>query len=190
MTFRRPTPLFLLALAAGALTLGACSDEDPPGWLEDLAADTATTTTVAPPPTSVPPTTVAGSDDADTAVLELAKGNCLVEAPFTEGQPVEVVSVATVHCAEAHQAEVYAVVQLPQARSEPFPGGRLAAEARDQCLERFEAFVGLPWTSSELEFVALRPTEQSWREGDRAILCVVFRPDGADLEGSVRGEAY
>lgn len=187
---RLTTPARLLLPAALALALGACSDEEPPDWLRDLAAeaeiDDAASTTTAPPVTT---TTVTGPGD-DTLALDLEKGSCLVEAPFTQGEPVQVVSVATVDCGQPHQAEVYDVVQLPQQRGEPFPGDALVSQARDECLARFEAFVGLPWTASELDFVSLRPTEVSWEDGDRAIACVVFRPDGQALVGTVQGAAY
>ena len=177
----------LLAVATITLVLGACSDEEPPGWLQDLAADAQTTTAALPAPTTV----VGGPErDGTTTALALETGNCIVEAPFTEGAPVEVVSLPTVHCRRPHQAEVYDVVQLPQRLGEPFPGDALVARAHQACLERFEPFVGIAWTASELDFVSLRPSEVSWEQGDRAVACVLFRPDGKDLEGSARGAAY
>jgi len=179
-----PTPARLLLIAVAFVTLSACSDEEPPTWLQDLAAEAQTTTTIAPAPTTVPPTTAGAGQGDLTPALDLVMGSCVVEAPFTEGQPVKVVTLPTVDCEEPHRAEVYDVVQLPEQQGAPFPGDELAPQARQECLDRFEAFVGLPWTSSELEFVSLRPTEESWAEGDRAIACVLFRPDGKDLEGT------
>jgi hypothetical protein len=186
-----PTPVRpLLLVAAVALGLSACSDEQPPTWLQDLATEAQTTSTTVPSSTAVPSTTSPPDQDDATAALDLVKGTCVVDAPFTEGQPVEVISLPTVDCEKPHRAEVYDVVRLPQPRGEPFPGDALVARARQVCLDRFEAFVGLPWTASELDFVALRPTEESWAEGDRAIACVLFRPDGKDLEGTALGAGY
>ena len=184
-----PTPARLVLVAVALVTLGACSDEDPPTWLQDLAAEAQTTTTVAPTASTAPTTTAPEARDI-TPALDLVKGTCVVEAPFTGGAPVEVVTLPTVACEEPHQAEVYDIVQLPQQQGAPFPGDELVAQARQECLDRFEAFVGLPWTASELEFVSLRPTEDSWAEGDRAIACVLFRPDGKDLEGTARDAVF
>jgi hypothetical protein len=180
-----PIPVRLLLLVAGAaLGLSACSDEDPPTWLQDLADEAQAASTTVPAPTTVPSTTSVPDEGDTTAALDLVAGTCVSEAPFTEGQPVEVVSLPTVDCETPHRAEVYDVVRLPQPASEPFPGDRLVARSRQVCLDGFEAFVGIPWTESELEFVSLRPTEASWAQGDRAVACVLFRPDGKNLEGT------
>jgi hypothetical protein len=185
---RPPVAARLMLAAVLALTVAACSDEEPPDWLRDLAAEAETDATTAP--VTLAPTTTAPGPGEATLALELEQGSCVVDAPFTEGEPVEVINVATIGCTEPHQAEVFAVVQLPQQRGQPFPGDALAPQARDECLSRFEAFVGIAWTDSELDFVSLRPTEDSWDQGDRAIVCVVFRPDGQDLVGTVMGAAY
>lgn len=185
---RRRLPALLVA---GLLVLVACSDEEAPAWLEDLATEAATTTTVPPPTTTAPavPTTVARGNE--TAALDLVKGTCLADAPFTEGEPTQVTELTTVRCREPHQAEIYEIIQLRPARRAPFPGGdELRRDARRRCRGRFEAFVGIPWTASELELATLQPTRASWAEGDRAIVCVLFRPDGEDLEGSARNAGY
>ncbi|MEL7207923.1 MAG: septum formation family protein [Actinomycetota bacterium] len=174
----RPALVGLL-LAVGA----ACSDEEPPTWLEDLAADAATTTsTSAPPPPST--TTIPGDP---TAAVDLEAGTCLVDPPFVDGQPVEIEALRTVACDEPHDAEIYAADELPQTPDEPFPGPTIDPDVRARCLTEFEAFVGIPWTRSVLEFASLHPSESSWAEGDRSIVCVLFPADGAVLSGSAEG---
>ena len=179
----------LLLIAVAGLALAACSDEDPPDWLESLAVEEAASTTLAPTTTRPGPTTTTAPGSA-TPVLDLEKGTCLVDVPFIDDESVEVLELRTVRCREPHQAEIYDVVQLPQQRDEPFPGAQVAQQARGQCRARFADFVGIAWTASDLEFATLQPTEESWAEGDRAIVCALFRPDGKDLEGTARNAKY
>ena len=184
-----PSARHLLVAVIVGLTVAACSDEAPPDWLESLAVEEASSTTVAATPTTAGPTTTLAAGNV-TAALEVEKGTCLVDVPFIDGDPVEVLELRTVRCREPHQAEIYDVVQLPQQRGAAFPGSQVAQQARRQCRARFETFVGIPWTASELEFATLRPTAESWDEGDRAIVCALFRPDGKDLEGTTRNARY
>ena len=89
-----PLPARLLIVAAVALGLGGCSDEEPPSWLQDLAAEAQSTTTVATTtPTTTPTTTSAPGQGEATAALDLVKGTCIADAPFTRGAPVEVVDL-------------------------------------------------------------------------------------------------
>ena len=70
-----------------------------------------------------------------------------------------------------------------------FPGLDAVAAAAQGCAEPFQEFVGRPLTGSALRVTYLHPTEQSWRAGDREILCVVSDPAGpvtGTLEGATR----
>jgi hypothetical protein len=182
----------LLALVVvGLVVLGACSDEEPPSWLQDLAVEAAMTTTAPTPTTTIPAVTTTVARGDETAALDLVEGTCLVDADFAEGEPTQVTELTTIRCREPHQAEIYEVIQLRPGRAAPFPGGdELRRDARRRCRARFEAFVGVPWTASELEFATLQPTRASWAEGDRAIVCALFRPDGRNMDGSARNARF
>jgi hypothetical protein len=74
-----------------------------------------------------------------------------------------------------------------------WPGADTVGERADEtCLDAFAGFVGESYDSSELDFVSLSPTEDSWSLGDRGVVCLVVQPDasGENLEqvtGSLRG---
>ncbi|MBD0293338.1 MAG: septum formation family protein, partial [Jiangellaceae bacterium] len=58
--------------------------------------------------------------------------------------------------------------------------------AQEICVAEFEDFVGIPYEDSVLDVGFLAPTEESWREGDREVLCTVFDP-AEEVSGSLRG---
>ena len=177
-------PLLALGVAAVHL-LGACSDEEPPDWLVRRA--TPTTTTVAST-TTVPSTTVA-EPGQDVAVVDLTPGVCIEDASSFTGQEVnEITEAHAIACRLPHQAEVFARQELPAGPGAAFPGvGRLRSVAQELCRDRFRPFVGVPWTRSELEIAALWPSAPSWADGDRRVVCAVFRLDSGPLIGSARG---
>lgn len=102
-------------------------------------------------------------------VFELQVGDCL--AGFDE--QAEISTVRVVPCSEEHTDELFAAAAVSEVGDE-YPGNdAIAEEANAKCYEEFEAFVGLPWEDSELDFGFLAPTEASWNDGDREILCTV-----------------
>ena len=171
-------------LLAVALVLGACSDDEPPQWLRDRA--NAAVPTTAPPSTTIPPVTTTAPGGGDrVAAIELDVGDCVAQAPFTTPEVTEVSLASVIDCAEEHTAEVYARFDLRLGPDAPFPGGgETRQRAQQQCRERFQGFVGRPWTQSELDIAALWPTRTSWGDGDRSVTCTVFRADGAPLTGT------
>ena len=91
---------------------------------------------------------------------------------------------AEVDCAVAHDAEIYALVDLPGGA---WPGQKaLDAAAEPACLDQFGGYVGLAYDRSALDFAFVTPDEASWAAGDRLVGCVVVDPAGP-LTGSVRG---
>ena len=176
--------LLLPLTLAAALLLGACSDDDPPEWLVERATPTTTTTVT---PTPVPPTTTP-EPGRELAVIELIPGMCIEDAGAFTGQEVnEITQTRAVPCRLPHEAEAYARLELPAGPDAAFPGvGRLRTVAQETCRDRFRGFVGVPWTASELEIAALWPSPESWADGDRLVVCAVFRLDGDPLTGSAR----
>jgi hypothetical protein len=186
---RHRRPLSITAVVVAVVTLAAgCSDEEPPDWLVERAAPT--TTTVVTTTTLAPTTTVPAGGGAGEEVLaiDLEPGSCIEDAAAFTGQEVRVITRATVvPCGRPHQAEVYARAQLEGGDRARFPGiNRLRRQAQQLCRDRFRPFVGIPWTRSELEIAALWPSPRSWEQGDRLVVCAVFRLDGAPLTGTAR----
>ena len=93
-----------------------------------------------------------------------------------------------ISCDEPHQAEIYEVLDHPDAPA--YPGGQLIADwAEPQCYSRFESYTGVAYPDSALEFNYLFPTAQGWREGDREVICYLFDPSGDDLTEPIANPA-
>ncbi len=121
------------------------------------------------------------NDSAD--VFSIRVGDCLNDASAGD----EVTEVPLVPCSEPHDSEVYASIIMT---GDAFPGNdAVIAEADDACFERFEEFVGIPYLDSIYDFSYYFPTEGSWANGDREILCVIYDPAGQKLTGSLAGIA-
>ncbi len=108
--------------------------------------------------------------------FELETGQCLNE-PDSE----EVIDVEIVDCAEPHDLEVYRTDDLADQNFDPALIDSLSFEI---CLDAFDGFVGTPYVDSELDIYYLVPSEESWSEGDREVVCAVYDLSGAKLTGS------
>lgn len=119
-------------------------------------------------------------EPTDIDVFELRVGDCL--DGFAEGD--EISQVRAVPCSESHSDEVFASAEMTG--GDEYPGDEAVAEFADEtCLAEFEEFVGTSWEESELDYGFLAPTESSWSEGDREVLCIVGDP-GSDVTGSLQ----
>jgi hypothetical protein len=121
---------------------------------------------------------------SSTSVLSLNVGDCLRSAELSGGQ---VSDVATVPCSEAHDAEVFAELSLPDGAYPGLEAVRTAAE--DFCLPEFTEWAGITYLDSGLDVYPLLPTQDSWTgEDDRVILCIAVAPEDVTdtLEGSAR----
>ena len=70
------------------------------------------------------------------------------------------------------------------------PGTQARVEAQGDkiCLQLFESFVGRPFDGSGWDFTWLGPSEQSWRSGDREVVCMLG-PTSGTTTGSARRAA-
>jgi hypothetical protein len=111
-----------------------------------------------------------GTDLSSRATF--AVGSCFDEEPT---------GFIDVECDVPHEAEVYHVVDHPEAVA--YPGDRLIEQwAEPQCYARFESYTGLPYQDSSLEFGYLYPSARGWQSGDREVVCYLFDPSGEDLD--------
>jgi hypothetical protein len=166
-----PTPRLRVAvlaavLSAGALALSGCtalSDLFP----KEAARDTETQEI---------------SEAGETDVFSLAVGDC-----FNDQDAEEINSVEAIPCGDPHDYEAYFAFDLPDA--DTYPGADSVSQAaQDGCIAEFTTFVGAPYeNAAPLDFNFLSPTEGSWGEGDREILCIVM--DTEKTTGSLAGAA-
>ena len=111
-------------------------------------------------------------DCFDSGDVQGAAGNTQVDA--VKGKP----------CTEPHYGEVF---HLENAEAAAFPGEtELQAMSEEICTANFESYVGTPYADSTLYMTGLWPTAESWKNGDREIVCVLIGDD-APLVGSQKG---
>lgn len=96
-------------------------------------------------------------------------------------------TVPVVPCSDEHDYEVYYELQLP---GDEFPGeDAVTAAAEEGCAAQFEAFAGIPYDLSALNYKYLTPTEQSWTQlDDHAVSCLILDMDG-QVSGTLKGAA-
>lgn len=126
------------------------------------------------------------TESGDLSVFSVRIGDCFDDDASEE----EVVSeLAAVPCAEPHDNEAYAVFDLASGDDE-WPGDdSVLLEASQGCFDRFEAFAGIAYADSALDFFPITPTEESWDAGDREVICAIYNLDLAKLTGSARDSA-
>ena len=149
----------LAATAVVALT--ACSDDEPQ---RDQGGNV-----------------TAPAEEADVFSIEV--GDCTGQVEDS----TEVTTIDIVPCTDPHDQEAYASVTVADGE---FPGEEaLETQAQTDCTTEFETFVGMAYDGSALEFTWLQPTEESWAQNDREILCLIVDPAGpatGTLEGAKR----
>ncbi|MCA1782044.1 MAG: septum formation family protein [Intrasporangiaceae bacterium] len=113
-------------------------------------------------------------------VFSVGPGDCFDDP---DAAVDEISDVSLVACDEPHDNEVYAVAGLEDG---DYPGDAAVLDrAQDICLDAFEPYVAEPYDTSQLFATWLVPTEGSWSDGDREVVCVLFDAEGP-LEGSMR----
>lgn len=124
-----------------------------------------------------------------TSVDDVEVGTCFNDAPADSTEMfTEVSEVDAVPCAEPHDNEVFARVDLPQGPDAPYPSlEALGTSIMESCTPHFARYVGIPYEESMLEITALFPTEARWGSGDRETICVLYDGSLRRLEGSMAG---
>lgn len=123
------------------------------------------------------------SDSADVFALKV--GDCT--GAFADGDEVE--NLPVIPCEKPHEFEVFSRSNLPDG---DFPGDEdVTTAANKACTSEFKGFVGVKYDLSELFVNFLVPTKETWKEGDREILCMVYAGDKNEnpvkTEGSLKG---
>lgn len=121
--------------------------------------------------------------EAGTAdVFTLRVGDC-----FDDTSGTEIADVPAVPCTQSHDNEVYHSFEMPAGE---WPGDEgIDAAANEQCGPAFDAFVGLAYDASTLDWFPITPLQGGWETlDDREILCAVWDPAGK-VEGTLAGVA-
>lgn len=122
---------------------------------------------------------------ATTGVFDIQVGDCLDDADSADAQGV-VLSVPTVPCDADHDSEAFKEVTVSLKGG--YPGNDALESAADtQCQSPFENFVHADAADTMLDYTYYYPTADSWRRGDRQILCLVYNPDG-QVRGTLKGK--
>ena len=123
----------------------------------------------------------------DLDVMAMQVGDCFDDP---EGDEDMVVGVAAVPCSEPHDNEVFAVLSLSAVFADGgFPGDdALWDHSYEVCSgSAFDSYVGTHYLESSLEVFSFTPSEESWSDGDREFVCVLYSLDFAKLTGTARG---
>ena len=121
--------------------------------------------------------------EGNIGAFNVRVGDCFNDVGFDD----EVSSVPGIPCSDPHDNEAYAVfdVSVPS-----YPEGEGMSElAYESCMDRFAAYVGKDDESSSLEITTMFPSQQSWRENDREVICAVYDMNAQKLTGTTRGSA-
>ncbi|TDD69673.1 hypothetical protein E1262_12010 [Jiangella aurantiaca] len=184
------------ALAAvAALSLSACGDDssddnaggDSTATTDSQSGETPAEETPAEDETPAEETPAEDETEApegDTQdVFDVGLGDCISNFNAEE----QVSELTVIPCEEEHDQEVFAVFEVPDG---DFPGSEaFQTQVESDCVSEFETFVGMPYNESVLEIQWLEPTEESWAQGDRELVCTVLDPSGpvsGTLEGANR----
>lgn len=121
-------------------------------------------------------------DEGTIDAFSLRIGDCFNDI----GSGDEVSSVPGVPCSEPHDYETYAVFDVDVTE---FPGDEeMSTLAFDACMGRFEGYVGKDYETSSLDITSMFPSQQSWQEDDREVVCAVYDMNAEKLTGSTQGK--
>ena len=114
------------------------------------------------------------------SVFSLEVGEC-----FNDPDDTELVSnVSIVDCVEPHNNEVFHLFDIA---GDDFPGeATLSDLAASGCRDAFDDYVGFAYADSDFEIFRLTPSEDSWDDGDREVVCSLFDLTSQRWTGTAR----
>ncbi len=165
----RAAPLLFAATLAAA-SLAGCSSSNNAGETPNTPGGT--------------PTAPATGDLGSRSVFDLEVGTCYDFPSDT----TSVGEVPLANCRSAHDAEVFYIYDLTDIAA--FDQDTVTTEGFDGCVAAFTDYVGVDYYSdaaSDLAIYGLYPSESTWSNGDREVICsVVPMSDGDKLTGSMK----
>ena len=177
----------ICAIVAGvALGLAACGASATPSPAASAAAPSPAASasnepTARPTPTAQAPTPFVEYQDP----TDLVVGDCY--DPIDDEESDVLLAAAIRSCDEPHLHEVFGILQLEDPIGAPFPSDRdIENAAVDLCDPAFEDYVGAPIDDSRYDYLYYLPSEVTWENDDREVMCVVD-DRGDRIVGSVKG---
>jgi hypothetical protein len=166
------------------IALAACQSPSP-----TPSADNATTSPAGSVAavTASPSPSASGSGSGDpegveTSVFDLRPGDC-----FSSGETA-IVSVSVVDCDQPHVYEAFAVFDHEAGPDDEYPGDQAIGEdANSACRPPFEEYVGIAYEDSIWYITSIPPSEETWAEGDREIVCTLTNEQETEVTGSAEG---
>jgi hypothetical protein len=153
----------------------AATDLPSDPYAETLPEDSVPEPEAGDPEPNDEPTPASGATaTAGAEIPDLEVGDC-IDTSATSGQTT-LYRIPVVSCTTAHGGEIYAETTAPDslAGNRSTPTQQALWDAADAyCYPQFAKFVGMRWAKSELLYWPIAPSEASWAEGDRRILCVI-----------------
>ena len=113
--------------------------------------------------------------------FQVRLGDCFDDP---DNQAGELTSLPGVPCSEPHDNEAYAVFDLTM---ESYSEYEISDFSESACIDRFATYVGRDYESSVLDVVTMYPTQESWAQNDREVVCALYDMSGEKLVGSVKG---
>lgn len=117
----------------------------------------------------------------DSPVQQFKVGQCVRLSQDLESQS-EVGNLPVLSCDTEHDGEVYLVKKL---EGHDYPT-TMTTDADAACVAGFQGYVGSDYGASSLDYAALYPTQASWDQGDKDVVCMVVPTEGT-LRASVKG---
>jgi hypothetical protein len=116
---------------------------------------------------------------------DLAIGQCFDEPSSS----VDITTVVKHACTDAHDAEVFHVVEYNEGEAYPLSTS-VDAFIEETCIPAFATYVGTAYADSlDYDLGYFYPDETGWNKGDRTFTCYVTRADDSKLTKSVKGAA-
>jgi hypothetical protein len=111
------------------------------------------------------------TDSGSESVFDLRVGDCMNNLEETDLE----LAVDVAPCAELHDAEAVSQFDLPEGG---WPGmSFITGKAERRCLDSVGSAAGDAPRADKIETFYFHPTEESWRQDDRTVLCVALFPD-------------
>ncbi|MDV3130257.1 septum formation family protein [Mycobacterium sp. 21AC1] len=117
-------------------------------------------------------------DDSTDNAYTPSAGTCFASAPDSDLDKNDEVS-----CDQPHRAEVFAVFTVP---GDTFPGDDAMKKYISRCENEFAKYASADEDAGGIDIDDLRPTDQSWIQGDRTVTCLAVAQD-RDVTGSLHG---
>lgn len=131
-----------------------------------------------------------GLDEKDVFSLKL--GSCFNDpkpSAVTEGEDSDMISDVPIReCNKPHDNEVFHIFNLPEAPMPP-ASQELDEIVYSECSKAYSEFVGKSFEDSKYDMSYLSPSNETWVEDDREVVCFIYNPEEEQMTASMKGAA-